>query len=76
MHAKSVRFPRTVDQDGLYHSVCLTCFRTIAISSNHAVLAEKEWLYSCDGGSPQVSSSSAQLSKPSRSRDDTTRSSL
>jgi hypothetical protein len=52
--AKSVRFPRQLDQDGLYHSVCMTCFRTIAISSNPAVLAEKEWLHSCDGRSPQV----------------------
>jgi hypothetical protein len=54
MDAKSVRFPRQLDQDGLYHSVCMTCFRTIAISSSLAVIAEKEWSHRCDGSPPQA----------------------
>jgi hypothetical protein len=51
MDRKPIRFPRRLDQNGLYHSVCLTCFQTIAISSSDAVLTEKEWLHKCDGGS-------------------------
>jgi hypothetical protein len=50
--ATSVRFPRQLDQDGLYHSVCMTCFRTIAISPSLALIAEKEWSHQCDGGLP------------------------
>jgi hypothetical protein len=64
MDPKSARFPRQLDQNGLYHSICTTCFRTIAISSNPQVLTDREWLHSCDGGSLRVSLPSQALAEP------------
>ena len=54
MDAKSARFPRQLDDNGFYHSVCMTCFLTIAISSSQTALTENEWLHMCDGGSQQI----------------------
>jgi hypothetical protein len=64
MDSKSARFPRQLDQNGLYHSICTTCFRTIAISSNAQVLADREWFHRCDGGSLQGSFPSEALAEP------------
>jgi len=66
MEAKSARFPRQLDQNGLYHSVCMTCFRTITISSDLAALSENEWRHNCNGGLSKVGPRSAQGTEQGR----------
>jgi hypothetical protein len=68
MRTTSARFPRQLDQNGLYHSVCMTCFRTIAITSSLLALTEIEWGHQCDGAPIQVSHTrGTQLSESERS---------
>ena len=42
-------FPHRLDQNGIYHSVCMTCFRTVATSFSLAALVEQERQHWCEG---------------------------
>ncbi len=40
-------FPRRLDENGIYHSICSKCFQTVAISSSEAALIEAEERHIC-----------------------------
>ena len=40
-------FPRWLDENGIYHSICSKCFQTVAISSSEAALSEAEKRHVC-----------------------------
>jgi hypothetical protein len=40
-------FPRRLDENGIYHSICSKCFQTVAISSNEVALIEAEERHVC-----------------------------
>ena len=42
-------FPRRLDQNGIYHSICLTCFQTVSTSFSQASLMEGERQHACAG---------------------------
>ena len=42
------RFPRRLDADGVYHSFCGRCFKTLGTSQNQAALDNEEQRHECD----------------------------
>ena len=42
-------FPRRLDRNGIYHSICLTCFQTVATSFSQTTLVEGERHHICEG---------------------------
>jgi len=42
-------FPHRLDNDGVYHSFCRTCFLTVATSRREADLADGEREHECSG---------------------------
>jgi hypothetical protein len=46
--AKLAKFPHRRDRDGLYDSICPTCFATVARSKPEAEMAELEQAHVCN----------------------------
>ena len=40
-------FPRRLDENGIYHSICLNCFQTVATSFSQEALLEEERKHVC-----------------------------
>jgi hypothetical protein len=40
-------FPRRLDENGNYHSICLNCFQTVAMSFSQEALVEVEKQHVC-----------------------------
>jgi hypothetical protein len=54
MDAQSDRiFPHRLDQSGIYHSVCMNCFETVATSFSLATLVEGERQHRCAEARPR-----------------------
>jgi hypothetical protein len=45
-------FPHRLDRNGIYHSICLSCFQTVATSFRQAMLIEAEKRHACSGPPP------------------------
>jgi hypothetical protein len=45
----NAHFPHRLDNDGVYHSFCRACFRTVASSRREADLADGERKHECSG---------------------------
>jgi hypothetical protein len=48
MSERATQFPHRQDSDGLCHSICPTCFATVARSRPESELAELERAHVCD----------------------------
>ena len=49
MNAPTIRkFPHHLDWNGVYHSICLDCYSTVATSYNENMLSEEENHHRCE----------------------------